>query len=156
MFMQPLYKAGKQVNEAIECYKNQKYFACACVIFSCLEKVERSITSFNPSEHFSMSRQLKIPQADEVVCFNKDYFTSFEKQMDDFLINNFYARSYESDPELKEINRNRIMHGIFTREVSKTDCLKLFVLLNSLLRFDDWLNCYRKMKEVSKLLDKNK
>ena len=153
MFMQPLYKAGKQVNEAIECYKNQKYFACACVIFSCLEKVERSITNFNPSEKFSMSRQLKLPQADAVVCFNKDYFSSFEKQMDDFLINNFYARSYESDPEPKEINRNRIMHGIFTREVSKTDCLKLFVLLNSLLRFDDWLNCYRKMKEISLYLD---
>ena len=156
MLMQPLYKAGKQVNEAIDCYKNQKYFACACVIFSCLEKVERSITNFNPSEHFSMSRQLKIPQADSVVCFNKEYFISFEKQMNDFLIKSFYAKSYEKDPEPKEINRNRIMHGIFTREVSKTDCLKLFVLLNSLLRFDDWLKCYRKMKEISELLDKNK
>lgn len=155
MFMQPLYKAGKQVNEAIECYKNQKYFACACVIFSCLEKVERSITNFNPSEHFSMSRQLKIPQADAVVCFNKEYFISFEKQMNDFLINNFYAKSLESNPEPKEINRNRIMHGIFTREVSKTDCLKLFVLLNSLIRFDDWLNCFRQMKEISLFLNNN-
>ena len=35
-----------------------------------------------------------------------------------------------------------------------TDCLKLFVLLNSLLRFDDWLNCYRQMKEISSYLDK--
>ena len=155
MFMQPLYKAGKQVNEAIECYKSHKYFACACVIFSCLEKVERSITNFNPFEKFSMSKQLKIPQADAVVCFNKEYFTIFEKQMDDFLINNFYAKSLESDPEPKEINRNRIMHGIFTREVSKTDCLKLFVLLNSLLRFDDWLNCYRQMKQISSYLDKS-
>ena len=146
---------GKQVNEAIECYKNQKYFACACVIFSYLEKVERSITNFNPSEHFSMSKQLKIPQADAVVCFNKEYFINFEKQMNDFLIENFYAKSYESDPEPKEINRNRIMHGIFTREVSKTDCLKLFVLLNSLIRFDDWLNCYRQMKEISPYLDKS-
>ena len=155
MFMQPLFNVGAQVSEAIDCYKNQKYFACACVIFSCLEKVERSITNFNPSEHFSMSKQLKIPQADTVVCFNKDYFTNFEKQMNDFLINNFYAKSLESNPEPKEINRNRIMHGIFTREVSKTDCLKLFVLLNSLIRFDDWLNCYRQMKEISIYLDKS-
>ena len=154
--MPTLSNAGKQIEEAIYCYRNHKYFACACVLFSSIENIERSITEFNPSDKFTMSTQLKKPQADSVICFNKEYFINFEKQMNEFLLNNFYKKSLQSDPEPKEINRNRIMHGIFTRDVSKTDCLKLFVLTNSLLLFDDWLNSYRKMKEISEFLDKNK
>ena len=103
-----------------------------------------------------MSTQLKKTQVDGVVCFNKEYFINFERQMNSFLLNNFYAKSVEKDSEPKEINRNRIMHGIFTRKVSKVDCLKLFVLINSLLLFNDWLNSYRKMKEISAFLEKNK
>ena len=152
--MPTLSNAGKQIEEAIYCYRNHKYFACACVLFSSIENIERSITEFNPSDKFVMSAQLKKPQADSVICFNKEYFINFEKQMNEFLLNNFYKTSLQSDPEPKEINRNRIMHGIFTRDVSKTDCLKLFVLTNSLLLFDDWLNSYRKMKEISGFLDK--
>ena len=152
--MPTLSNAGKQIEEVIYCYRNHQYFACACVLFSSIENIERSITEFNPSDKFIMSTQLKKPQADSVICFNKDYFINFEKQMNEFLLNNFYMKSLQSDPEPKEINRNRIMHGIFTRDVSKTDCLKLFVLTNSLLLFDDWLNSYRKMKEISEFLDK--
>lgn len=151
--MPTLSNAGKQIEEAIYCFRNHQYFACACVLFSSIENIERSISEFNPSDKFTMSTQLKKPQADSVICFNKDYFINFEKQMNEFLLNNFYMKSLQSDPEPKEINRNRIMHGIFTRDVSKTDCLKLFVLTNSLLLFDDWLNSYRKMKEISAFLD---
>lgn len=153
MTMSLLSKTGKQIEEAIYCYKNKKYFACASTLFPAIENIERRITNANPSELFSMSRQLKIPQSDNVVCFNKEYFISFENKMNDFLLNNFYAKSTENDPEPKEINRNRIMHGIFTREVSKTDCLKMFVLTNTLLLFDDWLMSYRKMKEIAEFLD---
>lgn len=144
-----VHEAGNQSIEAVFCYKQGKYFACACVLFSCVEKVQRSISNFDPSHVFRMSEQLQLRQVGSIVCFNKDYFATFESRMNDFLRNNFYSKSTESDPEPKEINRNRIMHGIFTRDVSKTDCLKLFVLLNTLLQFDDWLNCFRKMKDIS-------
>lgn len=145
--------AGDQVDEAIFCYKQEKYFACSCVLFSCIEKNQRSVSDFDPSKVFKMSKQLHLKQAESVACFNKKYFVSFEKQMNGFMLNNFFSRSTEADPEPKEINRNRIMHGIFTRDVSKTDCLKLFVLLNSLLQFDDWLNSFRKMEKISALLN---
>ncbi len=152
--MPVLRDAGEQVGEAVFCYKERKYFACACTLFSCIENVQRSISDFDKSKIFSMSNEVKKEQTGSVVCFNKEYFMKFERRMNDYLSEHFYARSTEADPEPKEINRNRIMHGIFTRRVDKMDCLKLFVLLNSLLQFNDWLNCFRKMNEISALLEK--
>lgn len=155
LVFQPIANGRAQIQEALMCFRNNCYFACACAIFSCIEYLERSISRFNKSELFSMSNQLKSPQTKDVVCINQEYFVRFENEMNEFLKNNFYSKSLANEPEPKQINRNRIMHGIFTREVSKTDCLKLFVLLNSLVKFDDWINSYRKMNEISKFLNKD-
>ena len=72
----------------------------------------------------------------------------FEKALRYYLSENYYAKSLESDPEPVEMNRNRIMHGIFTREISKTDCLKEFCIVRSLIMFYDWLQHIERMDSI--------
>lgn len=148
-FYPALYEKNAYLDEAIFCFEQEKYHACACLLFTCIENTERSITEFNPSEMFVMSKAIAKTQSLKVPTFNDKYFHSFEEKMNNFLKENFYLRSMAADAEPSIINRNRIMHGIFTRKISKTDCLKLFTLENSLLQFNDWLESYRKMKELS-------
>lgn len=142
------------LDESIWCYKNGKYHACACLLFSSIENIERRIKSFNPASMFKMSNQLKTIASNDVICFNKAYFEDFEKRMNNFLNEHYYAKSLEIDPEPVCMNRNRVMHGIFTRRISKTDCLKLFVITNSLVRFNSWLDSFRTMKQISLELSK--
>lgn len=58
----------------------------------------------------------------------------FENALSKFLSGNYYAKSFESDLGAVEINRNRIMHGIYT-----LDCLKEFYIVQSLIEFYEWL-----------------
>ncbi len=151
-----LFGQNDFLDESIQCFKNEKYYACACLLFTNMEYLERQITNFNPSDKFVMSAALKQRQTQDVVAFSDKYYKEFEEKMNEFLKNNYYAQSTASDPEPEVINRNRIMHGILTRKVSKIDCLKMFVLVKSMFLFNDWLNCYRQMKEISAYLDSNK
>ena len=152
-FFSILFNQNRYLDEAIWCYKNGKYCASACLLFTNIEFLERQIGDFNPADKFIMSKALKQTQTSTINAFSKDYYQYFEEKMNDFLHNNCYATSTANDPEPKVINRNRVMHGILTREISKTDCLKLFVLVKSMFLFNDWLSCYRKMKEISSYLD---
>ena len=150
--LRPLLAKNDYLDEAIWSYKNGKYHACACLLFTNIEYIEREIGEFDPSKRFVMSKELKGCHVPETHSFNKKYYLDFEAKMNAFLDKNYYAQSTASDPEPDVINRNRIMHGILTRKVSKTDCLKLFVLANSMLLFNDWLDCHREMRKISEEL----
>ena len=46
-------------------------------------------------------------------------------------IDNYYKSSKQEDPEPEFICRHRLLHGIITREVTASDCLKLFLTIRS-------------------------
>ena len=148
-----IFRQNEYLDDAIFCFQNERYYACACTLFSALENVERKISSFDGNSVFKMAKSLEKKQSVRIPSFNLDYFKEFEDRMNSFLSTYFYSKSLESDAEPIYINRNRVMHGIFTRNVNKTDCLKLFVLINSMIMFNDWLQCYRKMDQLRKELE---
>lgn len=152
VFFNSLKGRNDYIDEAIWSFKQSKYHACACLLFSSIENVERSIAQSDPKQVFIMSQEVQKTQTTSVESFNNDYYQKFEAEMNNFLRNKYYSRSTADNPEPTYINRNRVMHGIFTRKVNKTDCLKLFVLLDSLIKFNDWLDSYRQMIKTSNKL----
>lgn len=132
-------------NEVVQNYKNGCYYSCACCLFPLMERIQRRISKFNGNTIFSVKNELsKSHLPDPQKC--NDYLSKFEKSLNTFLDKNTYKKSVESDVEPKEICRNRVMHGIFTREISKTDCLKLFCIYESLYKFNYWLNSVNSIK----------
>ena len=133
----------------LKLYKLGYYYEFVCSIFPLIEYYQRKIVKFDKNKVFRMSKSLKsINVKDD----NNEYFKDFQMALNKYLSNIVYAKTLESDEEPNEINRNRIMHGILTRNVNKTDCLKLLCLIKSLIQFYEWLDSFEKVREISEKL----
>ena len=140
---------SENFKQVIECYKGNLLFPCACGLFSIIEFYLRRIFKFDGKDIFRVRKELEGSAIPEISGYKK-YFMDFEKALRDYLSENYYAKSLESDSEPVEMNRNRIMHGIFTREISKTDCLKEFCIVRSLIMFYNWLQHIERMDALLK------
>ena len=47
--------------------------------------------------------------------------------------NHYFNKSLDRQIEPEIINRNRIMHGLFSREISQKDCLQLFCVISNMV-----------------------
>ena len=137
--------------EAVQNYKNNNLYACVCCLFPLIEYLEKQISNFDGKEIFHIKKFLDQSQVANIDGYKK-YFEEFEKQLNTFLKENIYKISTEKDVEPDFICRNRILHGIFTRNISKTDCLKLFCIVRSMDSFKGWLNCFDAVKKISELI----
>lgn len=146
---------SENFKQVIQCYKGKMLFPCVCGLFSIIEYYLRRIFQFDGKEIFHVRKELKGSAIPEISGYKK-YFLDFEKALKDYLSKTYYAKSLESEPEPVEMNRNRIMHGIFTREISKTDCLKVFCIVRSLILFYNWLQHIESMDILLKEIDKIK
>ncbi len=59
-----------------------------------------------------------------------------------------FSKSIEKDDEPSIINRNRVSHGIFTREIDKKDCLQLFCIVMALKSLSDILEMDNRRKNI--------
>lgn len=51
----------------------------------------------------------------------------------DLAENHYFNKSLDRQNEPEIINRNRIMHGLFSREISQKDCLQLFCVISNMV-----------------------
>ena len=56
------------------------------------------------------------------------------------------------EPEI--INRNRIMHGLFTREISQKDCLQLFCVVSNMFTIDTILCANESINNINEEIKK--
>jgi hypothetical protein len=63
-----------------------------------------------------------------------------------------FSKSIENDEEPLIINSNRLSHGIFTREISKKDCLRLFSIVMVLKGLNDIIEADNRRKSIVKEL----
>ena len=69
----------------------------------------------------------------------KEYYKELIESNPDFIFVGIYAdtvsglkkKDRQNEPEI--INRNRIMHGLFSREISQKDCLQLFCVISNMV-----------------------
>lgn len=139
---------GKYWFEAINNYKDEQYYSCVCGLFPLIEFFQKRISKFDGKRIFNIKKSLEESQVKDLSGY-KDYFEKFESNLNEFLMKNIYAVSTEADKEPKFICRNRVLHGIFTREINKTDCLKLFCIVKSMAQFLSWLHSLEEIKRLS-------
>lgn len=138
---------GRYFAEAAINYKSGNYYSCVCGLFPLIEFLERRISNFDGEKVFHIKKALDESQVKDLSGYKK-YFEEFERNLNQFLKDNIYAISTEADKEPKFICRNRVLHGIFTRKINKTDCLKLFCIVKSMVQFANWLHSLEEIKRL--------
>ena len=130
----------KDLREAIKCYENGCYKACALILFSIIDsRMIRKASTVQSENHptgmkaiLSYKEKTKQIVNDDAYLYfllmHKNLFTCLCAVFDD--TNNFKKNT-------KVINRNYYDHGMTYRAVRKKDCIKLFLLLYNLLDFID-------------------
>ena len=139
---------GSYFAEAINNYKSAQYYSCVCGLFPLIEFFERKISKFDGESVFHIKKALVESQVKDLSGY-KAYFEKFENNLNVFLKDNIYAVSPENEEEPKVICRNRVLHGIFTRDFNKTDCLKLFCIVKSMAQFANWLHSLEEIKRLN-------
>ena len=125
---------------AIESYGQAKYLSCAMSLFALIDSYCINLDS-NTSKRVGKGAikclDNNIKGSDKM----KDYIYLLFNSAN--LISCLYVYFEDTENftrECKVINRNYIMHGMHNKNVNELECKKLFLLLYSLLKFEDEIN----------------
>lgn len=123
--------------EAKTAYKEGKYYCTVCSLFPIIEYYSRLLSAYSSEDgNFTQRTALnaileRIPKWPSVPSVSIDYFTNEYRKIKDFMLDNYYKHSKQEDPEPQFICRHRLLHGIITRDVTASDCLRLFLIIRS-------------------------
>lgn len=124
----------QDIEEAISCYVSGFYKASAMLLFSVIDSyfINKQEGNKKPGLRAITNYKNIIEKNVENIFFlylrHISLFTALEM---------FFEKGFEKD--FINVNRNAIDHGMGKRPVCKTDCIKLFFVLKSLLFFEDEL-----------------
>lgn len=134
------------LKEAIFCFKNRKYRACACLLFALMDGEMIKSQSIDNNRKFG-ERGIKFLKS--MVNQRKDVKNATLLFLEFQCLNSALASVFASDANfLNEpvlINRNYVMHGMITRRILRKDCVQLFLIYGNLLRYIDF---YSKIKDI--------
>ena len=125
----------QDLEESISCYKSGFYKASAMLLFSVIDSyfINKQEGNKKPGLRAITNYKNIIEKNVENIFFlylrHISLFTALEM---------FFEKGFEKD--FINVNRNAIDHGMGKRPVCKTDCIKLFFVLKSLLFFEDELS----------------
>ena len=127
--------------EAVFCYTNQKFKACALLLFALLDGLvisHQKEKDKNPHTHRRDSGHKAFDKLHE--RFIKTHPDSkipklFVCKAMVACFSNFFEQGKDFVNEPQNLNRNYVDHGMGQRKVEKTDCIKLFLLYQHTLHF---------------------
>lgn len=124
-------------DECKQLFKERKFYSCACALFPIIEHFTRKLSEYsstdgNFTQRIALNKIIeKIPKWSGISDVSIEIFTNEYKKITQFMQDNYYKKSMQEDEEPTFICRNRLLHGIITRKVTDSDCLKLFLILRS-------------------------
>ena len=123
----------KTLSEAIDAYKAELYSGCSLLIFALIDScfiTQQPQFSNRRRALAGLSAEKKIKKLDSIILSCADITLN--------LVQSIFEQAHDFKPEFETgLKRNFISHGMNSYNPSKTDCLKLFVLLHSVyLMFD--------------------
>lgn len=125
------------LEEAIFCYENKKYTACASLLFSLID-AELISCKFNGT-----NKKVGKAAADKIDRALKDVRNPNRGMVEllfwsnlNGLISEYFASANNFTNEGKKINRNFLLHGMTKHKVLKKDCIKLFIFLDNMTQFN--------------------
>lgn len=118
----------KTLAEAIDAYKAELYSGCALLIFALIDScfiMQQPQLSNQRRGLAGLSAEKKIEKLGSIILSCADITLN--------LVQAIFEQAHDFKPEFETgLKRNFISHGMNTYNPSKTDCLKLFVLLHSI------------------------
>ena len=127
-----------EINESIDSFKRKKFKSCVLLLFSIIDGLlirsqkrgnnRRSVRTARTKLENVISKDKEtlynvLGAKNTLVCIEQMY-----KPANDFVKN------------CECINRDFISHGMITRDITKTDCIKVFLLLYNVLYLLDFYN----------------
>ena len=132
---------GPLLTEAIICFKNRLYAACASLLFSLIDGELISSkantlelnkkTGAKASER--VTKNVKKDEAFSLPGFFHLQIINFEGFMEAYFKN---AEGFKKEP--KNLNRNYLHHGMSKRKVLRKDCIKLFIAYKQTIDFSNY------------------
>ena len=124
--------------QAIYNYHSRNYYSCAVSLFPIIESYHQHMTRFDEDSFYRIKDNLdkvdkQIENIKQIFSIKIEYYIDLVKQFDDLAENHYFKKSLSRKNEPEIINRNRIMHGLFSREISQKDCLQLFCTLSNMV-----------------------
>lgn len=156
---EPYSRIDRYYKQAIINYKDQCYYSCAVSLFPIIESFHQFITNYNEDSFYRIKDNLdsvkeKMESVKQVYDIKIEYYINLVKQFNDLVNNHYFSISLDRKEEPEIINRNRIMHGLFTREINQKDCLQIFCVLSNMITIKTILNANDMIDQLSKELDK--
>lgn len=150
-------RINRYYRQAIFNYKNKCYYSCAVSLFPIIESYHQYMTNFHENKFYRIKDNLgkigdKIENVNQIYDINITYYINLVKQFNDLAKNHYFNSSLDRKNEPEIINRNRIMHGVFSREISKKDCLQLFCVISNMIVIKNIIDANDSMDEIEEEL----
>lgn len=131
--------AVDDIKEAIYDFGRSKYKSCSLMLFSLIDgelvRIQPLQTDDNQWRRVGTRAITRFQnQIDKSKESNNGILTLFGLVGLFKVLNSLYQEVHNFSPEPDILNRNFVVHGMNSRPVSKTDCIKLFILYHWLLK----------------------
>lgn len=134
-------------------YVNDAYYICAQGLFPVIEYLHKLVGKFDGEsifrikENFDKTKE-QVESISQPFKTNIDFFVRMIDNVNLLIKEHIFSKSIEKDEEPSIINRNRVSHGIFTREINKKDCLQLFCVVMALKSLSDIIETDNRRKNI--------
>lgn len=122
-------------NEAVWCYNNEKFTSCSLLLFSIIDSMMIRLQDKIDNKHRRDLANKMAENLQESITDHKDFlsFASLLAMINAVKV--LFKPGNDFTNESRElINRNFVSHGMNARQVTKIDCIKLFVIINALIK----------------------
>ena len=156
---EPNSRIDRYYKQAIKNYKDKCYYSCAVSLFPIIESYHQYITNFSEDSLYRIKDNLdsvteKMENVNQVYNIKIEYYINLVKQFNELAKKHYFKKSLSRRNEPPIINRNRIMHGLFSREISQKDCLQLFCTLSNMVVIKTILDANDMMNKTAAELNK--
>lgn len=152
-------RLDRYYQQAISNYKNQCYYSCAVSLFPIIESYHQFINHFNDDSFYKIKENLeslteKMENVKQIYNIKIEYYKNLVKQFNELAKDHYFNVSLDRNDEPPIINRNRIMHGLFSREISQKDCLQLFCVISNMKVIKNIIDANERMNVIENELAK--
>lgn len=150
-------RIDRYYKQAISNYKNDNYYSCAVSLFPIIESYHQYMTNYSKNGFYRIKENLSkvnksIENINQIYNTKIEYYMDLVNQFNDLAEKHYFCVSLDRENEPEIINRNRIMHGLFSREISQKDCLQLFCTLSNMVTIKNILNANEMMDKTAEEL----
>ena len=133
-------KKKKDIDEAIDCFSSKHYKACALILFSIIDSIFINMQIGNEKIYTGASAvgAVKGPLKKKMAK-RKIFLLTLSYYNITTCFSEVFSDTHNFKDKKTLINRNYLDHGMTNKVVRKKDCIKLFLLLDNLLEFLDFV-----------------